>query len=53
MNTQKLNKAIKQSHFITIGEVQQYLIVRGANIENPILLLLHGWYIRNSSFCEV
>ncbi len=33
---------INQSKFITLGEVQQYLIIRGQNSEKPVLLILHG-----------
>jgi len=52
MNTQKLNKAINYSNFITLGEVQQYLIIRGANIENPVLLLLHGGTSETAHFVK-
>jgi len=46
------NKAINYSNFITLGGVQQYLIIRGANIENPVLLLLHGGTSETAHFVK-
>ena len=45
-------QSIKQSKFITLGEVQQYLIIRGKNIENPLLLMLHGGTSETAHFVK-
>jgi len=37
---------------LQLGGVQQYLIIRGANIENPVLLLLHGGTSETAHFVK-
>ena len=44
--------SINQSKFITLGEVQQYLIIRGENVENPVLLMLHGGTSETAHFVK-
>ena len=43
---------INQSKFISLGEVQQYLIIRGQNSENPVLLMLHGGTSETAHFVK-
>ena len=45
-------QSVNQSKFITLGEVQQYLVIRGQNIENPILLMLHGGTSETAHFVK-
>lgn len=45
-------KSINQSKFITLGNVQQYLIIRSQNIENPVLLILHGGTSETAQFVK-
>jgi pimeloyl-ACP methyl ester carboxylesterase len=33
---------VNESNFIKIGDVNQFVIIRGKNTNNPILLMLHG-----------
>lgn len=44
--------SINQSKFITLGKVQQYLIIRGENVENPVLLMLHGGTSETAHFVK-
>lgn len=41
-NGQVLAGSIARSSKITIGGIQQWLLIRGKNVNNPILLFLHG-----------
>ena len=43
---------IDESKFITLGGVEQFLIVRGKYIENPVLLLLHGGVSETAHFVK-
>jgi len=43
---------ISQSHFITLGGVQQYIMIRGENMENPLLLILHGGTSETAHFVK-
>ena len=35
-------KGIQKTEYITIGQIQQYIQIRGQDISNPIILMLHG-----------
>ena len=45
-------QSIRINKFITLGEVEQYLIIRGQNIENPVLLMLHGGTSETAHFVK-
>ena len=47
-----MTNSINQSKFITLGEVQQYLIIRGENSKNPVLLMLHGGTSETAHFVK-
>jgi pimeloyl-ACP methyl ester carboxylesterase len=33
---------IQESAFVTVGGIEQFVSIRGENLENPVLLVLHG-----------
>jgi proline iminopeptidase len=33
---------IQEARFVTLGGIEQWITIRGANRENPVLLILHG-----------
>ena len=35
-------KGIQKTEYITIGQIQQDIQIRGQDISNPIILMLHG-----------
>ncbi len=35
-------QAIHEQGFVTIGEIEQWISIRGANSDNPVVLFLHG-----------
>ncbi len=39
---EKLSGSISEKEFVTIGGVEQGMFIRGENIENPVLLFVHG-----------
>jgi proline iminopeptidase len=41
-NTHHRNKRIEEAAFIKLGEIEQWITIRGDNEEAPVLLLLHG-----------
>lgn len=41
-NTHHQNKRIEEATFIKLGEIEQWITIRGDNEEAPVLLLLHG-----------
>ena len=41
-NTPATGSRIEEASFVTIGGIQQWITVRGANRKNPVLLLIHG-----------
>lgn len=41
---------IDESKFIKLGNINQFLIIRSDNIENPVLLLLHGGTTETAHF---
>jgi len=43
---------IDESNFIKIGDVNQFVIIRGKNINNPILLILHGGTTETAHFIK-
>ncbi len=43
---------INESKFIKLGDVSQFLIIRSENIENPVLLLLHGGTTETAHFVK-
>jgi pimeloyl-ACP methyl ester carboxylesterase len=43
---------IDESSFIKIGDVNQFVIIRGKNINNPILLILHGGSTETAHFVK-
>ena len=45
-------QSINQSNFISLGDVQQYLIIRGKNTGNPVLLMLHGGTSETAHFVK-
>jgi pimeloyl-ACP methyl ester carboxylesterase len=47
----KINK-LHSTEKLQLGGVQQYLIIRGMNIENPVLLLLHGGTSETAHFVK-
>ncbi len=49
---QKMIVKIDESKFIKLGDVNQFLIIRSDNIENPILLLLHGGTTETAHFIK-
>lgn len=42
IDAQAISNAIDTSLYVTIGGIKQYIKVKGNNVENPILLYLHG-----------
>jgi pimeloyl-ACP methyl ester carboxylesterase len=41
-NTLHLNKRVEEAAFIKLGEIEQWITIRGENEKAPVLLLLHG-----------
>jgi len=39
---EKIENSIAEMNYIKIGGVDQFMLTRGENINNPILLILHG-----------
>jgi proline iminopeptidase len=42
VQAQRSVRRIEETSFITIGGIQQWVTIRGADRRNPVLLLLHG-----------
>ncbi|MDE7334585.1 MAG: alpha/beta hydrolase [Lachnospiraceae bacterium] len=38
----KAEKGIQEAKYITIGEIKQYIQIRGQSISNPFIIMLHG-----------
>lgn len=41
-NSQTATIGIQEARFIKLGEIDQWITIRGANRTNPVLLLIHG-----------
>jgi len=49
---QKMIDNINESKFIKLGDVKQFVIIRGNNIQNPVLLILHGGTTQTAHFIK-
>jgi len=43
---------IDEAKFITLGNAKQFVIIRGENQKNPLLLLLHGGTTETAHFVK-
>ena len=44
---------INQSYFITLEGAEEYIVIRGVNIKNSLLLILHGGTSKTAHFEKI
>ncbi|MCH9812665.1 MAG: alpha/beta hydrolase [Epsilonproteobacteria bacterium] len=47
-----MKKYIDEAKFLTIGDVDQFVLIRGQDINNPLLLILHGGTTETAHFAK-